>query len=151
VRSACTSPLLFSDGSPSTIEHDDIVHTSTHSIALGDADADLIEMELYNLYREEDGELHTAKYLQKCNEKLRAKVKEDKIMINKLQRLNVKMKADKKDEVERIRCFYEAIAFCQSQAGRMVHTALGTSSRAQNISQKMRELYSVHQDSNFEI
>jgi hypothetical protein len=72
-------------------------------------------------------------------------------MINKLQRLNVKMKADKKDEVERIRCFYEAIAFCQSQAGRMVHTALGTSSRAQNISQKMRELYSVHQDSNFEI
>ena len=37
VRSACTSPLLFSDGSPSTI---DIVHTSTHCIVLGDADAD---------------------------------------------------------------------------------------------------------------
>ena len=32
VCSACTSPLLFSDGSPSTI---DIVHTSTHCIALG--------------------------------------------------------------------------------------------------------------------
>ena len=70
-------------------------------------------------------------------------------MINKLQRLNMKMKADKKDEVERIQCFYEAIAFGQSRAGRMVRTALGTSSRAQNISHEMRELYSVHQDSNF--
>ena len=40
VCSACTSPLLFSDESLSTIENDDIVHTSTHSIALGDADAD---------------------------------------------------------------------------------------------------------------
>ena len=72
VRSACISPFLFSDGSPSTI---DIVHTSTHSIAHGDADADTIQMEMYDLYQEEDGELHTPEYLHKCN----AKVKEDKI------------------------------------------------------------------------
>ena len=153
----CTSPLLFSDGSPSTLGND---LTSTHgdskendcstSSALGDADIDLIEMELYDLYREEDGQPHTLEYLQKCNGKLRAKVKDDKIMINRLQRLNMKIKADKKDELERIRCFYEAIAFGQSRAGKMVRTALGTSTRAQNINKEMRELYSVDQDCNFE-
>ena len=95
---ACPSPLLFSDDSLCTI-NDDTAQTSTCNVsnsALGDADTDLLEMELYDLYREEDGELHTVGYLQKCNEKLRTKVCEDKIMINRLQRENVKMKADKK-------------------------------------------------------
>ena len=58
----------------------------------------------------------------------------------------MKIKADKKDEVE---SFYEAIAFGQSRAGKIVCTALGTSSRAQNISKDMRELYSTGQDCNF--
>ena len=63
----CTSPLLFSDGSHSSLGDD---QTSTHennassrSSALGDADTDLIEMELYDLYQEEDGQPHTAEYL----------------------------------------------------------------------------------------
>ena len=152
----CTSPLLFSDGSSSTLGNDQISthgdskdNVSSRPSALGDADTDLIEMELYDLYREDDGQPHTVEYLQKCNGKLRAKVKEDKIIINRLQRQNMKMKADKKDEVERIRCFYEAIAFGQSRAGTIMRTALGTSSRAQNISKKMRKLYSVDQDCNF--
>ena len=44
------------------------------------------------------------------------------------------------------KCYNEAIAFGQP---RMVCTALGTSSHAQSISHEMRELYGVHQDSNF--
>ena len=151
VAEAPASPLLFSDGSSPTTGNNNIVQLSSHmgtafSSVLGDADTDLIEMEIYDLYREEDGEPYSVEYLQKCNEKLRRKVKDDKIIINMLQRQNMKMKADKKDEVERIRRFYETIAFGQSRAGKMVRTALGTSNRAQNISQQMRVLYSVHQD-----
>ena len=86
------------------------------------------------------------KYLQKCNDKLRRKVFQDKYIINKLCRINTKMKADKKDEVERIRCFYDAIAFGLSRAGKMVCTARGTSL---TISQKMKEIYSASQDHSY--
>ena len=69
---SCTpSSLLFSDP-PSLASSNDDVHqysssTYDHHIternhdpcAIGDADADLIEMELYDMYRHEDGEPHS--------------------------------------------------------------------------------------------
>ena len=134
----------FSSTSDDTVQ-DSSPSPSDNSVNLGDADMDLVEMELYDLYREDDGEQHTLEYLQKCNSKLKAKVTQDKI----LQRLNMKIKAEKLDEVERIRCFYETIAFGRSRAGQMVRTARGRSCSAHNIANEMRELYSVRQDINF--
>ena len=49
---------------------------------MGDADTDLIEMDLYNMYRHEDGEPLSYEYLQKCNDKLRRRVSQDKYRIN---------------------------------------------------------------------
>ena len=69
----CNSPLLFSDKS-STADSDDpsrddgVCHTHT---ALGDADTDIVEMELYDMYREDDAQPYSVEYLRKCLEKLR--------------------------------------------------------------------------------
>lgn len=80
---ACASPLLFSDNSLEgpPVRNDDIINNSTteHPVgnrqsALGDADVDLIEMELYDQYRVEDGELHTLEYLQERFEKIKSQL-----------------------------------------------------------------------------
>ena len=70
---ACSSPLLFSNDSetPCTVVND-ADQTATHtdsqfSGALGDADTDLIEMDLYDQCNiEVDGELHSMEYIYTC-------------------------------------------------------------------------------------
>ena len=95
---AYDSPPLFSD--TSTGENGDVDDTpnenDTSSTALGDADTDLIEMEIYDMYREDDGQPYSLEYLQKCVTKLQRKVKDDKVMINNLQRMNMKLKSQKR-------------------------------------------------------
>ena len=153
LSTACESPLMFSDRSGSGVTRDvtpDPPGDKDASTALGDADIDLVEMELYDLYRKDDGQPYSVEYLQKCIDKLKVKVREDKVTINKLQRDIINIKADNKDEVERIRCFYDAIAFGRSRAGRIVRTAIGSSSRAQKISQEMRKIFSVHHNCNYQ-
>lgn len=71
-------------------------HSPGDDNSIGDADIDIIEMELYDLYRGEYGEPHTLEYLKKCNIKLREQVKENRVVINKLQRLNMKLGVEKK-------------------------------------------------------
>ena len=78
-----------------------------------------------------------------CLEKLKQKVREDKVMINKMQRFNMKIKAEKKDEVE---SFYEAIAFGPLRAARIVRTAMGAA-QYNFIMQKM--FFGVKQDTNY--
>lgn len=68
------------------MRNDDIINNSTteHPVGnrqsalgdadLGDADVDVIEMELYDQYRVEDGELHTLEYLQKRFEKIKSQL-----------------------------------------------------------------------------
>ena len=117
---------------------------------VGDADIDLVEMDVYDAYREDDGKLPSNTYLLKCNKKLRWKINHANIMIRKLERQNLKEKLENENSKERIRKFYETIAFGRSRAGRMVREAMGTSKAAQEISQELKALYDVSKDSDYE-
>ena len=159
----CSSPVLFSEYSSvsaSNPENKSTFPAQTctaqsvannqsfpyNSTSIGDDDTDLIEMDLYDVYREEDGGLYTN---EKCTEKLKRKLKEGRIRLNELLKENMEMKVQHKEEKERIRKFYDTIAFGRSRSGRMVRTAMGTSSAAGKIIEELRNLYSVEQDCNF--
>ena len=95
-------------------------------------------MDLYDLYRKEDGKGYSNEYLHKCRNKLRRKVR---IKINELQRQIIELKSESEHEKKRIRMFYETIAFGRSRSGRIVQSALGTSSAAGKIME--HQLYIV--------
>ena len=149
-----TSPLLFSDPAfnfdnetpqapTPSFSHQSSNPGSSHDTNLqnstiGDVDTDLIEMDLYDLYRKEDGKGYSNEYLHKCRNKLRRKVR---IKINELQRQIIELKSESEHEKKRIRMFYETIAFGRSRSGRIVQSALGTSSAAGKIME--HQLYIV--------
>ena len=114
---------------------------------IGNVDTDLIEMNLYDIYRRDDGEPYSTEYLLKCTAKLRKKVEQDRLKLSELQALNMKIRLENKEEKERIRTFYETIAFGRSRTGLLVRTAMGTSSAAGKIVKELKALYSVEQDS----
>ena len=58
---------------------------------IGNVDTDLIEMDLNDLYRKEDGEGFSNECFHKCRNKLRRKVKQDTITSNELQRQLIKI------------------------------------------------------------
>lgn len=53
---------------------------------MGGADPDLVEMGLYNSFREQDGEPYTLKYLINCRKLLIANVEKSNEIINELER-----------------------------------------------------------------
>ena len=61
---------------------------ATNCITIGDADTDLIEMNLYDAYRIEDNARYTNEYLLRCRDKLRSKVREARSKIHNLQKSN---------------------------------------------------------------
>ena len=71
-------------------------------------------------------------------------------MIRKLEKQSLKEKLKNKNSKERIRKFYETIAFGRSRGGCMVHEAMGTSKAAQEISRELKALYDVSKDSDYE-
>ena len=114
-----SSPLLFSDPvncdteTSQVTSHPNISHEPSYDSdmqtttigdidTIGDRDTDLIEMELYDLYRQEDGEGYSHQYLQKCGEKLIRKVRQYRIKINQLQTSNMELKLESEREKERI-------------------------------------------------
>ena len=170
---APTSPLLFSN-SPSELDtnfatlhpptnispipnldisqlqniNDSDCHVASN-VVIGDVDTDLIEMDLYDTYRKKDGEQYSTEYLHKCRDKLRIKVQQDRVKLIELQRKNMELKLESKREKERIRKYYETIAFGRSRTGKIVRSAMGTSSAAgkRKIVKELKTLYSVGHDS----
>ena len=71
--------------------------------SMGGADTDVIEMELYDDFREMDGELSTIRYLSKCRDKLMKKTCIYREEINQLQKQLDKVRLESKEEKERIR------------------------------------------------
>ena len=69
---------------------------------IGGVDTDVVEMELYDSFRELDREPITLKYLMKCREKPISKTREYREMINKLQKDVDRVKLEGKEENERI-------------------------------------------------
>ena len=136
--------------------NDDETSTPSHictckdaTCTIGNVDTDLIEMNLYDIYRRDDGEPYSTEYLLKCTAKLRKKVEQDRLKLSELQALNMKITLENKEERERIRKFYETIAFGRSRTGLLVRTAMGTSTAAGKIFKELKALYSVEQDSNY--
>ena len=115
--------------------------------SMGGVDTDLVEMTLYDDYGSLDGESSTPEYLLKCRRKLMVKVSEFKSKITELQKEVHRIKLASKEENERIRKFYEVIAYGKSRAGQMVRSAMGTTTDASKIIKKLEELYSVSYDS----
>ena len=110
--------------------------------SMGGTDTDLIEMDLYDTYRSLDGESSTLKYLLKCREKLITKAKESR---TELQKEVNRVKLESKEENERIRKYYEVIAYGQSRAGKVVRSA--TAPAAAQIIKDLEKLHSVSYDS----
>lgn len=100
---------------------------------VGDRDMDLVEMELYDNYRKTDGEPYPTEYLLKCRKKLKTKVHKCLEKINTLELRISKINLERKEERERLRKYYETIAFGQSRTGLMVRSAMGTSKAAEKI------------------
>ena len=71
-------------------------HTNADCATIGAADMDLIEMDLYDIYRKEDSAGYTKEYLLRCRDKLRAKVRKDHLKIHDLQKSNLRSKLKKK-------------------------------------------------------
>ena len=107
---------------------------------MGDVDTDVVEMVVYDGYRQIDGESYTPGYLFKCRERLMTKVQQYRSLIHKLEREIARVKSKNN---ERLRKYYETIAFAKSRSGRMVRFAMGTAKGAGKIIREMEALYSV--------
>ena len=115
------------------------------NLRIGDIDTDVVEMVVYDDYRQNDGESHTPRYLFKCRETLMTKVQQYRSQIYKLEREIADVKFKSNDEKERLWKYYETIAFAKSRSGRMVQSAMGT----ERIIREMEALYSVESDINY--
>ena len=113
---------------------------------MGDVDADVVEMVVYDDYRQIDGEPYPPAYLLKCREKLMTKVKQYRSRIHELERKVAQVKSESNEGKERLREYYETIAFAKSRSGRMVRPAMGTANAAGKIIRQMEALYSVEND-----
>ena len=114
---------------------------------IGGADTDLIEMGLYDVFREQDGEPHSLRYLMKCHKLLIAKVKKSNETISQLEKELEKIRLESKEENKRIRQYFEVVAHGHSRAGRMVRSALCSSPSAEKIIQELHKMYSSSNDS----
>ena len=69
---------------------------------------------------------YSTNYLHKCRDTLKIKVQEDRVKLNELQRKNMELKLESEREKDRIRKYYETIAFGRSRTGKIVRSAMGT-------------------------
>ena len=119
------------------------------NMRMADVDTDVVEMVIYDDYRQVDGQPYPPAYLLKCREKLMSKVKQYRSRIHELEREVAHVKSKSNEEKERLRQFYETIAFAKSRSGRMVRSAMGTASTAGKIVRQMEAMYSIENDSNY--
>ena len=113
---------------------------------MGDVDTDVVEVVVYDDYRQIDGEPYPPTYLFKCREKLMTKVQQYRSRVHELEREIAQVKSKSNEEKERLRKYYETIAFAKSRSGRMVHSAMGTANAAGKIAREMEALYSIEND-----
>ena len=82
--------------------------------------------------------------LLSCTNERRKRYKEQ---INYLQEQRIRDELRHKQEKERLRKFYETIAFGQSHTGRILRSAMGTTNAAKEITEELKSLYSTNTDS----
>ncbi len=96
-----------------------------------DDDMDFVDMKLYDTYRQIDGKPHSQEYLLKCRSKLTIKAQLYRQQTDHLQKEISRIELKHREQIERLRRFYETIAFGQSRSGKMVRAAMSTSSAAE--------------------
>ena len=105
---------------------------------IGDADLELLEMNIYDSYRQEDGAPYSYKYLLECREKLMTKLHSCRKQVHALQK---EAQLQHREELKRTRQFYELIAFAKSRSGRIVRSAMSTSHAAGRIIRDMNSMF----------
>ena len=123
-----------------SLSREEDVHMSVPQSSIGDVDVDVMEMSLYDDYRQIDGELYSNAYLYKCRQKLMMKTREYKARVHELEKEVTCVKLASKEENERIR---EVIAFGKSRSGKVVQSAMGTSRAAGKIIKELEKMCSV--------
>ena len=145
-NTSCREPNEASCREPNEPESSEI---DCVDLCMGDVDTDIVEMEVYDDYRQIDGEPYPPTYLLKCRKKLMTKVLKYRKQVHELEREVAHVKSKSNEEKERLRKYYETIAFAKSRSGRMVRSAMGTANAAGKIIREMEALYSVENDSNY--
>ena len=69
---------------------------------IGDQDIDLLEMKMYDLYRQVDGAPYSPNYLIKCRRNLISKLESCKKELQKVQKQNTRSRLQHKEEIKRI-------------------------------------------------
>ena len=77
------------------------------------------------------------------------KVKQYRSRIHELEKEVAQVKSKSNEEKERLRKYYETIAFAKSRSGRMVRSAMGTANTAGKIIRQMEAIFSVENDCNY--
>ena len=94
-------------------------HVSSGGIAnrtsvteIGDADLELLEMNIYDSYRQEYGAPSSYKYLLECREKPMTKLHSCRKQVHALQKEKSEAQLQHREELKRIRQFYE-LSICK--------------------------------------
>ena len=88
-----------------------------------------------------EGEEYTIAYLQNVKDDLLRKVEYNRERIEQLKSANLKQLHKHRQEVDRIRTFYQTIAYAKTRTGRMVQTALRKSSAAAQVLEEVGITY----------
>lgn len=132
-----SSSVSVREQSEETLEMENV-----DNMRMGDVDTDVVEMVIYDDYRQIDGQPYLPAYLLKCREKLMSKVKQYRSRIHELEREVAHLvKSRSNEEKERLWKYYDTIAFAKSRTGRMVRSAMGTASTAGKIICQMETMY----------
>ena len=110
---------------------------------IGDQDLEMLEMNVYDTYRQEDGKPYSYNYLLDCRAKLIQKLHSCREKNFELVKKISETQLEQRKKIKRIRQFYELIAFAKSRGGAMVRSAMGTSRKADNIIQDMNAMFSA--------
>ena len=135
--STCVSDFLSTDSLPnSPVETSDDEELD----ALG-VDLDVVKMTFENPYKDE----FTNEYLQDCRRKLMQKVSAYRNKIESLKLQQSEAVRKHKAQLDRIRSFYQTIAFASTRTGKIVKTSLETSSTAASIMKELESTYKGQQ------
>jgi len=113
------------------------VNTDDEEIDALGVDLDVVEMTVAN----PDSEKFTYEYLQDCRKKLMLKVNAYRSELESLKLDKAKMAFKHRSQIDRIRSCYQTIAFATTRTGKIVKTAMETSSAAANIMKELESTY----------
>ena len=133
----CADNFPPSTGSFMDSPNEAAINTDDEEIDALGVDLDVVEMTVAN----PDSEEFTYEYLQDCRKKLMLKVNAYRSELESLRLDKAKMAFKHRSQIDRIRSFYQTIAFATTRTGKIVKTAMESSSTAANIMKELESTY----------